>query len=295
MITPQQLSSSLGRVIQAAIGLIVLAVFGSFIEKLPGVDMRVVEGLRIQEALQLSVAIVMVGVVLGTVRSLANVLNYYTAAIFGLYRIPSRAFLSSDVSKLTDGAAYVVAIAIAWAIVYQQLNVLKNTKWLQNLDWLPTVVTLAFLASILYVLVRSYQALQPILAEVSVGLGRQIVQAVEVRCPNCGQGNTGGVRYCAQCGHDLSGVRTQAGQVADVIVCRQCSATNAGSSRFCGSCGAELSIGTMPSGSADAVTDSARVVSIQRQAQEARRCTQCGGSLDSDDRFCPTCGAVATA
>jgi RNA polymerase subunit RPABC4/transcription elongation factor Spt4 len=290
MITPQQFSASFGRVVQAGISLLVLAVFGALADQLPGVTTSIGAGFRVLEAIQIAVAAVMVGLVVGATRPLTVVTAFYANHYFRVNRDPERARLAVEIRHLSDGVAYVIAIAIAWFIVNPQVSVLLRLQWLRNLDWLRTVVTLAFLAGLLFVLFRMYQALQPLLSVLSGTVTDPFVRGMQVQCPRCQHLNSRDVRFCSNCGNDLQTVTATPVASAQQIVCASCGAVNPAGTHFCGQCGRSLEPVT------EQLPVSAPVPPVGSNGPMGTvvvpqlSCGECGTALSPDDVFCPNCG-----
>ena len=324
MITPQQLSASLGRVIQTVIAIVVLAVFSVASNQLPGVQISIGAGFRVLDVIQLAIGAVMIALLIGAVWPLATVVNYYANYSFGIYRDPNRARLSPEVRRLSTGIAMVVAVAGSWLVVNQQVAMLLATDAGRRMEWLPTVVTLSFLAGVLFVLFQMYQAVQPILSAVSDRLGTRIAASASLVCPRCNFVNPGEVRFCASCGTDLQVLR-QAASLAPVtsavITCTTCGQPNPENSKFCASCGTGLSVLLQAAsvaaaraaaspplvgsavdtvagptgGTTPAATLSAAAVRPDISGEVtplATKCLSCGEQLAADDVFCSSCGAA---
>jgi len=85
-----------------------------------------------------------------------------------------------------------------------------------------------------------------------------------VSCPSCGTSNTGGARFCHNCGASLA---------PPTVECPSCHTANPAGVKFCSSCGTSLA--AVPA------------------AVAAARCASCGTELVPGAKFCPDCGTPA--
>ncbi len=85
-----------------------------------------------------------------------------------------------------------------------------------------------------------------------------------VSCPSCGTSNTGGARFCHNCGASLA---------PPTVECPSCHTANPAGVKFCSSCGTSLA--AVPA------------------AVAAARCASCGTQLVPGAKFCPDCGTPA--
>ena len=85
-----------------------------------------------------------------------------------------------------------------------------------------------------------------------------------VSCPSCGTSNTGGARFCHNCGASLA---------PPTVECPSCHTANPAGVKFCSSCGTSLA--AVPAAAA------------------AARCASCGTLLVPGAKFCPDCGTPA--
>jgi len=85
-----------------------------------------------------------------------------------------------------------------------------------------------------------------------------------VSCPSCGTSNTGGARFCHNCGASLA---------PPTVECPSCHTANPAGVKFCSSCGTSLA--AVPAAAA------------------AARCASCGTQLVPGAKFCPDCGTPA--
>ncbi len=68
-----------------------------------------------------------------------------------------------------------------------------------------------------------------------------------MKCPNCGNTNRSGVKFCEECGQKMpnvvkGGKRAKAQADQSTIICRKCGHTNRASSQFCEECGTKLAV-----------------------------------------------------
>lgn len=220
------------RVIAAAIGLILLAIFSSFAFRLPEAPTRITGGLFVGSVIKILAAVIMLVILLSVRAQLTRVIAYYARGVFKLDRYSSQASVLDKINGLSAELCNVVVIAISWPLVVEIVKRLIAIDMQQNLDWISIFVTLAFVGLLLYRLYRGYQLLEPVLA--IVGKGPQ-----EVFCPKCGTTNSVDAKFCASCGTELQPVPVQKATSTSVH-CPKCGAENGNSARFCQNCGVSL-------------------------------------------------------
>jgi hypothetical protein len=91
MVTAHELSTSMGRVIQTAIALVVLALFGATAGGLPGMSIALGGGFLIADIVGLAVAVALVALVVGTLPPLTVVITHYLGHAPGVRESPGRA------------------------------------------------------------------------------------------------------------------------------------------------------------------------------------------------------------
>lgn len=84
----------------------------------------------------------------------------------------------------------------------------------------------------------------------------------ERTCPECGEVNPEGTKFCQNCGHKLGAKKSAAN------VCKACGAVNEPNTRFCGECGAKL----------------------DAYAPAENKCPSCGAVFPPETKFCNECG-----
>jgi len=146
-----------------------------------------------------------------------------------------------------------------------------------------------------------------------------------ILCPNCGQQNRDGFRFCQSCGTPLSEPQTQpqVQSAREDQTCFKCGTTNPPGMRFCKACGAQLSSDQpdpqpppateTPAAQPPPTTETpavqhppaAETPAAQQQAADAQpaaaapakeqTCPNCGAHTPGGYRFCQQCGTPLAA
>lgn len=226
--------SDRNRLVAVAIGLIILAIFSSVAFQLPEAYTRIVGGLFVGSVIKIVIAAIMLTMLLSVRSQLTRVVTYYARRVFKVTQYPSRVKVSDKINGLSAELSNIVVIAIAWPLVAQIVNRLLLIDVGRNLGWISILVTLGFVAILLYRLYRGYLLLEPVLAV--MGKAPQ-----ETPCPKCGTLNSVGAKFCLSCGAELQ--PTLADKATPVpLHCSKCGTENNPDAKFCQNCGSPLSI-----------------------------------------------------
>lgn len=114
-------------------------------------------------------------------------------------------------------------------------------------------------------------------------------------CPDCGEKNNVGARFCQSCGIPLTADDKVIERKNKYVSCKSCGAENNSGARFCQRCGALLDDESMPKKTEEPrkeeqyhqYTYSER---IQEFAGKIIKCPNCGEVLNSFVSNCPACG-----
>jgi len=221
------------RLITIAIGLIVLAVFASIAHRLPEADTWVTGYLCVGDIIKLVILFIMLGMVLSARPPLATVAIYYAHQGFKTREHPERMEVATNITGLASEIANVIIIAILWPVVVNIVNTLLLMDVEGTFDWVPILVTVAFVAILLWRLYLAYQSLNPILDVMGTGKAK-------LPCPKCGTLNSPTAKFCSSCGSDLQPMQSTQ-EVLQPLSCPKCGAQNKLGSKFCENCGAPLS------------------------------------------------------
>lgn len=228
-----EVTANRNRLVVVAIGLVILAIFSSVAFRLPEADTYLAGGLFVGHVIKLVIAAIMLSMVIPARPRLAAVVTYYGRRAFKVEQDPARAKVVANIDGLSGELANIVIIAIVWPIVAQMVNVLLFLDVERGLRWISIIVTLGFVALLLYRLYKGYQLLGPV-------LGVTGKAAQEVSCPKCGTLNRVGTKFCTSCGAELQ--LAPAKEVKPVSLhCSKCGVENSPDAKFCQSCGAPLS------------------------------------------------------
>jgi len=226
-----QVTSERNRLIGMGIALIVLAILASTAHRMPEAYRIVTGYLSVGGIIRLVILSIMLGVVFSARPLLATVAAYYAHSGFKTRELPERREVAGHVTGLATEIVNVIIIAIAWPITAKIVNTLLLMDVERDFDWIPIVVTVVFVAVLLWRLYVAYRSLMPILDATS-GKG------TKVACPKCRTLNTPGARFCSSCGEELQAAETKA--ETQLAVCPKCGAQNKAGNKFCYSCGAAL-------------------------------------------------------
>lgn len=227
-----EVASERSRLITIGIALFVLAIFAGIAHRLPEASRFVTGYLTVGGIIRLVILFIMLGVVLSARPTLARVTTYYAHSGFKTRERPERMAVGSHVTVLSTEILNVILIAIIWPITAGIVNTLLLMDVARDFDWIPIIVTIAFVAILLWRLYTAYQSLRPVVDATSGG-------TKQTTCPNCGTSNEPGARFCSSCAAELR--LTQAEGETQALVCDKCGAQNKAGSKFCHGCGAALS------------------------------------------------------
>jgi hypothetical protein len=228
---PRQVTSERNRLIAMGIALVVLAILVSTAHRLPDANRFVTGYLTVGGIIRLVMLFIMLGIVLSARPSLAVVAGYYAHRGFKTKELPERREVASHVTGLATEIVNVIVIAILWPIAARIVDTLLLMDVERTFDWVPILVTVAFVAILLWRLYLGYQALRPILDATSGA-------KASTSCPSCGTSNTAGAKFCSSCGAEL--VPAQVVVKAQTISCPKCGAENKAGAKFCQNCGSAL-------------------------------------------------------
>ena len=226
-----EVTSERNRLVAMGIALLVLAILASTAHRFPEAHRLVTGYLSVGGIIRLVILFIMLGLVLSARPLLATVAVYYAHSGFKTRELPQRREVATHVTGLATEIVNVIVIAILWPIVAKIVTTLLLMDVERDFDWIPIVVTVVFVAILLWRLYVGYQSLQPI-------LGTTGGSKTRLPCPKCGVPNTPGARFCISCGAELQA--PQAEVKTESLTCPKCGAQNKLGSKFCHSCGAAL-------------------------------------------------------
>jgi predicted RNA-binding Zn-ribbon protein involved in translation (DUF1610 family) len=230
----RQVTSERNKLVAMGVALLVLAILASTAHRLPEAYRLVTGYLSVGGVIRLVILFIMLGVVLAARPPLATVAAYYAHRGFKTKELPERTQVAVHVTGLATEIVNVIIIAILWPIVAGIVNTLLLMDVERTFDWVPILVTVAFVVILLWRLYLGYQSLRPVLDATSGG-------KAELACPNCGTLNIAAAKFCSSCGAELH--PTQAEGETQTLSCPNCGAENKAGSKFCHNCGAALSKG----------------------------------------------------
>jgi len=223
--------ASRNRLVGVAIGLIILAIFSGVAFRLPGASTHIAAGLFVGDVIKLVIAAIMLILVMPARLRLASVITHYARQVFKVDQ-PARTKVAANIDGLSVELANVIIIAIVWPIVVQVVDILLLLHTERDFGWISILVTLGFVALLLYRLYKGYGLLTPVLA--AIGKAPQ-----EVSCTKCGSLNSASAKFCLSCGAELQPKPAEKVQPLS-LHCPKCGAENSPGAKFCQSCGAPL-------------------------------------------------------
>jgi len=226
-----QVTSARNRLIGMGIALIVLAILASTAHRMPEAYRIVTGYLSVGGIIRTVILFIMLGLVLSARPLLASVAVYYAHSGFKTRELPERREMASHVTGLATEIVNVITIAIVWPITAKIVSTLLLLDVERDFDWIPIVVTVAFVALLLWRLYVAYQSLIPVLDATSD-------KKAKLTCPECGTLNILGARFCSSCGSELQALQPKA--ETQIALCPKCGAENKSGSKFCQNCGEPL-------------------------------------------------------
>lgn len=221
------------RLIAVAIGLVILAILSGVAFRLPEASTHITGGLFVGDVIKLVIAVIMLVIIMAARLRLAIVITYYARRGFKVEQYPARAAVVGNIDGLSTELANIVIIAIVWPIVVQIVKLLLLLDVGGDLGWITILVTLAFVALLLYRLYRGYQLLGPVL-----GVIGKVPQ--KISCPKCGTLNRASTKFCSSCGAEFE-PRPAEKVKPTSLHCSKCGAENSPDAKFCANCGCSLS------------------------------------------------------
>lgn len=276
MIAPAEFRDQLSRVIQVVVLSILLVVCWAAASELPGSQTELLDGLRVEGALRLAVGALLLGLALSAAGPLGVILAHYGATLIGVRLRAADPTIGPAVSAVARYIARILVLVLIWRIAQAAVPFLMAMRTLRQADWLPSAITLGFLAGLIVLLLLAYTAARPLFDLLSLKLSDRIAGASETQCERCGAPNPAGVRFCGSCGAQLAVPAAPTGS-AQPLKCAACGAENPVGGRFCSSCGAELAAPPAAAVSAELI-----------------KCSACGAENPPDSRFCISCGGGIT-
>jgi predicted RNA-binding Zn-ribbon protein involved in translation (DUF1610 family) len=260
-----EITSERNRLVAMGIALLVLAILASTAHRLPEAYRLVAGYLSVGGIIRLVILFIMLGVVLSARPLLATVAVHYAHSGFKTRELPERREVATHVTGLATEIVNVIIIAVVWPIVARVVSTLLLMDVARDFDWISIIVTVVFVAVLLWQLYLCYQSLKPVLDATSGGKAK-------LPCPQCGTLNTPGAKFCISCGAELQAPQAEA--KTGSLICTKCGTPNTQGARFCISCGAEL----------------------QAPRAEAKPgsliCPKCGAENKAGSKFCHACGAA---
>jgi ribosomal protein L40E len=225
------------RTVQTISVLVVLGLFGSIIGSLPGANLVLGPGITAQTVLQLVLALIMVGVLMGGLPAMRLLIAHYIADVGDLSRRSGWIHYRDNYVRLVGNVLYLVALAAIYGVLWPALSAVIGS--FPGVAWLNQIVGLAFLLIGLYLLYATYQQIRPLTdllssSLVQSGLGGASVAAVV--CQACGARSLPGAEFCLRCGAKLEAS-------PKALTCAQCNQPLPAEAAFCPACGAPVATG----------------------------------------------------
>jgi len=145
-----EVTSERNRLVAMGIALLVLAILASTAYRLPEAYRHVTAYLSVGGIIKLVILFIMLGIVLSARPLLATVAVYYAHSGFKTKELPERREVAAHVTGLATEIVNVIIIAILWPIVAGIVNTLLLLDVARDFDWVPIVVTVVFVAILLW-------------------------------------------------------------------------------------------------------------------------------------------------
>ena len=226
-----EVASERSRLISTGIALFVLAILAGVAHRMPEAGRIVTGYLSVGDIVRLVVLFIILSLVLSARPILARLAVYYAHSAFKTRQRPERMEAGTHVTKLATETVNVITVAIVWPIVSGIVNALLLIDVQRSFDWVPILVTIAFVVILLWRLYIAYQSLRPVLDASSGGKAK-------FSCPDCGTVNTATAQFCSSCGAEFRPAKT--GAETQSLTCSKCGADNRAGTNFCYNCGSPL-------------------------------------------------------
>ena len=236
MLKPSDVAMATRRTVQTISILAVLGLFGAIIGSLPGANLVLGPGITAQTALQLVLALIMVGVLMGGLPAIRLLIAHYIADLGDLSRRSGWVLYRENYVRLVGHVLYLVALSVVYGVLWPPLSSVVTS--FPGVAWLNQIVALAFLLIGLYLLYATYQQIHPLTDLLSSSLAQSSLgeeaSAAAVVCQQCGARSVPGAEFCLRCGAKLEEARPM------TLTCAQCSEPLPAEAAFCPACGAPV-------------------------------------------------------
>jgi len=243
-----ELRESLTKVIYGAVISVVLWILwhvAATMQSLRGLSAGRIPGVAL---VQLVIAVVVIGVLLGILPSLRAVVAYYIGLGFHLKKSESGRELEPRLVGAAGGIIGFVYLAIAYGLAFGPFALmlfgLLGPPSISSAGWLLWLVRIGFLVILVVLVVRIWRDLQPVVQSLTRTVADRAVAATERvayrDCPSCGARNDVSAKFCAKCGKTMPEEKREAAAEAKPATCPKCNTQLAPGARFCPSCGQEI-------------------------------------------------------
>lgn len=208
--------------------------------KLPGISTTIYKEFQVFHLIVLIFAIAIIGI-LFNIRPPAQILMGYLLSNKGKKNSRTAEPLGKSIINL----AYAVLMYFVALFLVRRAVELFSTY-----SWILTVLTLAFVVILLILLFFLYRGLRIYLGTSGKVASGEFIPVQEenpytIICPDCGNENPLGSKFCINCGTDISQIHveeTAKQEQVSYLICSKCGNKNQLGSKFCIKCGALLEV-----------------------------------------------------
>lgn len=196
------------RVIKRVIALVILAIFTTVTDKLPGADRVLTGWFHVDNLVTVVVLFIMLGIVLSARFPLEGVAVYFIhrrlrdthfpegSEILRISGASEYLEVSPSMHRLASETVNMIVILILWPIMAQIVNVLLLIDVKGVFEWTFIVVMVVFPSLLFYRLYLAYSCWRS-------KLDVKSDEESEIPCPRCGTLNMRSARFCVKCGCPL--------------------------------------------------------------------------------------------
>ncbi|MGE0225061.1 MAG: zinc ribbon domain-containing protein [Acetobacteraceae bacterium] len=237
MIDESVFRASFRAVVRGVFIIIVLSLFKSLTEHIPGAETAFGK-LRFSDYLDILLTLGVVAILVRIFVPLKQVIAFYLSMLMKVGKIPGRDMLLGRIIALSQLLVLFVYLVVLYQYLMPVILQLNNAF----LDWdkLKMILDIGSVLFGVYILVMLWREGDPVIEVITGGITDKVagssVKAAYRDCAKCGARNDLDAEFCTGCGTSMN----QSAGGSGIASCPRCSATSPAGARFCQKCGMAL-------------------------------------------------------